>query len=107
MQNLVSFADHSDRSSCCFDSTEPIDGLADIKYDPLTLSAPISDFVPSFKDNTNNDRLHVCIAAVADVLTDVVNDDWVFGIHTTGLGEASMRMWGLLPSECVQHLYGR
>lgn len=59
----------------------------------------LNTYVPDHRDNTNKDKLHLCIATVGWVLTTVVKKEWVFGYPCTDQIEAATSCWNHLPRE--------
>ncbi|KAH0015959.1 hypothetical protein KCU78_g8015, partial [Aureobasidium melanogenum] len=53
----------------------------------------LSKRVPGWKDNTPDDRLHVCIALVSKALTQFVNDQLVFGLPNKNPIQAAWWAW--------------
>lgn len=53
--------------------------LPEITVDASYCQQDLDRYVPSYKDNTKNDKIHLCILAVALFLVDVVNEQMAFG----------------------------
>lgn len=59
-------------------------------------------FLPDHKQNTREDRLHLCIATVAWVLVNTVNTEMVFGYPSTERIEAATTCWEKLPGKYIR-----
>lgn len=59
-------------------------------------------FLPDHKQNTREDRLHLCIATVAWVLVNTVNTEMVFGYPSDERIEAATTCWEKMPGEYIR-----
>ncbi|THW40234.1 hypothetical protein D6D21_06940 [Aureobasidium pullulans] len=73
---------------------EPFD--VEITLSDDTLSEFLSEHVPSWKDNSQDDKLYVCISLVSRTLTRFVNNRLVFGYPNNSPIQAAWWAWKTL-----------
>ena len=78
-------------------TSEPTTYSGDIDVNLAAWQEDLNIYVPNHKDNTNQDKLQLCIATVGWVLTTVVKKEWVFGYPCTEQIEAATSCWNRLP----------
>jgi hypothetical protein len=57
--------------------------------------------VPSYKDNLEEDRVHICISIASMVLTEFVNDKYVFGMPSKEPVRSAWKAWQSLAGESL------
>jgi len=95
---IIRKKDRGQSTSQNFESrSTPYSGVIDVSL--AQWQEDLDTYVPNHRDNTNKDKLHLCIATVGRVLTAVVNAELVFGSPCTDQIEAATACWRQMPGK--------